>query len=106
VCFRCCLDEFEAEFYEKNPLLLHIIHFSRLVRSQNSTNMMLKNAQKERTHMSTQHNNAWQTGSQRVQLAIPSGAQLYYKWFSHSIQILGIFGLHHVFAVALMWLKM
>jgi len=31
-----CLYKFEAEFVA-NPLLLHIRHFSRLVRSQNST---------------------------------------------------------------------
>jgi len=33
----------------------------------------------EKTSMSTQHNTAWHNGSQRVQLATPSGTQLYYK---------------------------
>jgi hypothetical protein len=41
VCFRCRLAEFEAEF-DANPLLLHISHFGRSVRSQNSTNTTLK----------------------------------------------------------------
>jgi hypothetical protein len=46
VCFRFRPAEFEAEFYA-NPLLLHISHFSGSVRSQNSTNTPLKNAQKK-----------------------------------------------------------
>jgi hypothetical protein len=37
MCFRSRLAEFQAEFVA-NRLLLHIIHFSRSVRSQNSTN--------------------------------------------------------------------
>ena len=37
VCFRRCVAEFEAEFHA-NRLLIHICHFSRSVRSQNSTN--------------------------------------------------------------------
>jgi hypothetical protein len=37
-----------------------------------------------------------QTCSQRVQLAISRGPQLYYKRFSRGIQISGTFGLHHV----------
>jgi hypothetical protein len=48
VCFRCRLAEFEAEF-DANPLLLHISHFGRSVRSQNSTNTTLRNAQKKHT---------------------------------------------------------
>jgi hypothetical protein len=94
VCFRCSLAEFEAEF-NANPLLLHISNFGRSVRSQNSTNMTLKKCT-EKTHTSTEHNATWQTGSQRVQLAIPRGPQLYYKRFSCGIQISGTFGLHHV----------
>jgi hypothetical protein len=54
----------------------------------------------EKEHSSTQHNATWQTGSQRVQLAIPRGPQLYYKLFSRGIQISGTFGLHHVCAKA------
>ena len=49
-----------------------------------------KNAQK--THTSSQQNAAWQNDSQRVQLAIPSGAQLYYKRFSRDIPISGNLG--------------
>jgi hypothetical protein len=94
VCFRCGLAEFEAEF-DANPLLLHISHFGRSERSQNSTNTTLKKCT-EKEHRSTQHNATWQTGSQRVQLAIPRGPQLYYKRFSGGIQISGTFGLHHV----------
>jgi len=45
-----------------------------------------------KTHTSSQQNAAWHSGSQRVQLVIPSGTQLYYKWFSHGIPILGTFG--------------
>jgi hypothetical protein len=48
VCFRCRLAEFEAEF-DANPLLLHISNIGRSVRSQNSTNTTLKNAQKKHT---------------------------------------------------------
>jgi hypothetical protein len=48
VCFRCRLAEFEAEF-DANRLLLHISNFGRSVRSQNSTNTTLKNAQKKHT---------------------------------------------------------
>ena len=44
--------------------------------------------------MPAQNNAAWQTDSQRVQLVIPSGAQLYYKRFSRVIQILGTFWYH------------
>jgi hypothetical protein len=95
VCFRCRLAEFQAEF-DANPLLLHISHFGRLVRSQNSTNRMLKKCT-EKTHTSTQHNATWQTGSQRVQLSIPRGPQLYYKRFSRGIQISETFGLHHAY---------
>jgi hypothetical protein len=94
VCFRCRLAEFEAEF-DANPLLLHISHFGRSERPQNSTNTTLKKCT-EKEHSSTQHNATWQTGSRRVQLAIPRGPQLYYKRFSRGIQISGTFGLHHV----------
>jgi hypothetical protein len=94
VCFRCRLAEFEAEF-DANPLLLHISHFGRSERSQNSTTTTLKKCT-EKEHSSTQHNATWQTGSQRVQLATPRGLQLYYKRFSRGIQISGTFGLHHV----------
>jgi hypothetical protein len=94
VCFRCRLAEFEAEF-DANPLLLPISHFGRSERSHNSTNTTLKKCT-EKEHSSTQHNATWQTGSQRVQLAIPRGPQLYYKRFSRGIQISGTFGLHHV----------
>jgi hypothetical protein len=76
-------------------LLLHISHFGRSERSQNSTNTTLKKYT-EKEHSSTQHNATWQTGSQRVQLAMPRGPQLYYKRFSRGIQISGTFGLHHV----------
>jgi hypothetical protein len=95
VCFRCRLAEFEAEF-DANPLLLQISHFGRSERSQNSTNTTLKKCT-EKEHSSTQHNATWQTGSQRVQLAIPRGPQPYYKRFSRGIQISGTFGLHHVY---------
>jgi hypothetical protein len=44
-----------------------------------------KNAQKK--HTSSQQNAAYQNDSQRVELAIPSGAQLYYKQFLHGIPI-------------------
>jgi hypothetical protein len=98
VCFRCRLAEFEAEF-DANPLLLHISHFGRSERSQSSTNTTLKKCT-EKEHSSTQHNATWQTGSQRVQLAILRDPQLYYKRFSRGIQISGTFGLHHVQSVS------
>jgi hypothetical protein len=43
--FRLRLAEPEAEF-DENQLLLHINHFSRLVRSQNNINTMSQNAKK------------------------------------------------------------
>jgi len=46
----------------------------------------------EKTRTSTQPNTAWHIGSQRIQLTTPRGTQLYYKWFSRCIQILGTFG--------------
>ena len=47
-----------------------------------------ENAQKK-THTSSQQNAAWQNDSQRVELAIPSGRQLYYKRFPRGIPISG-----------------
>jgi hypothetical protein len=52
VCFRCRLAEFKAEF-DANPLLLHISHFCRSVRSQNSTNTTLKRCTEKKTHVNT-----------------------------------------------------
>jgi hypothetical protein len=40
---------------------------------------------------SSQHNATWQSDSQRAELEIPSGAQLYYKRFWGGIQISGSF---------------
>jgi hypothetical protein len=51
-----------------------------------------KNAQKKKTHTSSQQNAAWQNDSQRVELAISSSAQLFYKRFSRGIPITGTFG--------------
>jgi len=48
------------------------------------------------THTSSQPNAAWQNDSQREELAIPSGAQLYYKRFLRGIPISGTFGEHLV----------
>jgi len=45
-----------------------------------------------KTHMSSQQNIARQNDSQRVQLAIPSGTQLYYKQFLRGIPISGTLG--------------
>ena len=91
MCFCCHLSKFEAEF-DANPLCIHIIHFSRLVRSLNSTNMMSKKCTEK--NMPAQDNAAWQIDSQRELLAIPSSAQLYCRRFSHVIQISGTFGQH------------
>jgi hypothetical protein len=88
VCFCSHLPESEAEF-DADPLLPHISHFSRLVHSQDSTNRMSEKCTEKNT---SSHTTTWQAGSQRVQLAIPSGAQLYYKRFLCDIQILGTFG--------------
>ena len=85
--FRSLLAEFEIEF-DVNPLLLHFSHFNRSVRSPNSTNTTSQKCT-HKTHTSTQQNSAWQSGSQRVQLAIPCGTQLYYKRFSCGIPISG-----------------
>jgi len=52
--------------------------------------MLKKDAQEK--HIFVHDNITWQAGSQRVQLATPSGAQLYYKQFSCDIQILGTSG--------------
>ena len=59
VCFRNRLAEFEAEF-DANPLLIHISHFSRSVRSQNSTNMTSQKCT-DKTHTTSQQNAAWQS---------------------------------------------
>ena len=90
VCSCSHFAESEAEF-DADRLLLHISHFSRLVRSQDSTNRMSEKCT-EKKHIFTHGNTIWQAGSQRVQLAICSSAQLYYKWFSCDIQILGTRG--------------
>jgi hypothetical protein len=51
----------------------------------------------KKKHIRTQQQNAvWQNGSYRKQLAIPSGAQLYFKRFSRGIPIPGTFGQHLV----------
>ena len=94
VFLRSRLAEFEAEF-DANPLLLHIRHFSRSVRSQNSTYTKSQKCTGT-THTSSQQNAAWQNDSQRVELALNSGAQLFYKRFSHVIPISGTFGQHLV----------
>jgi hypothetical protein len=49
---------------------------------------------RKNTHVNTTQRHL--ADSQRVQLAIPRGPQLYYKRFSRGIQISGTFGLHHV----------
>ena len=90
VFFRSRLAEFEAEL-DANPLLLHISHFSRSVRSQNSTYTTPQKCA-DKTHTSSQKNAAWQNDSQRVELAIRNGAQLFYKWFSRGIPVSGPFG--------------
>ena len=90
VCFRCRFAGFEAEF-DANPLLLHINHFSRSLRSQNSTNTTSQKCT-EKTHTSSQQNATWQNDSQRVELETCSGAQLYYKQFSCGIPISGTSG--------------
>jgi hypothetical protein len=51
MCFRSHLAKFEAEF-DANPSFLHISHFSRSVRSQNSTNMRSQKCT-EKTHILT-----------------------------------------------------
>jgi len=89
VCFHCPFATFEAKFVA-NMLLLHISHFSRSVRWPHSTNT--SQICTEKTHMSSQQNTTWQSGSQRLQILIPNSAQLYYKNFSHSIPISGTFG--------------
>jgi hypothetical protein len=70
LCFRRRLTEPEAEFYA-NLLLLHISNISRSVWTQNCTNTMSQKCT-EKIHTSSQQNAAWQSGSQRVKIAIRS----------------------------------
>jgi len=84
VCFRSRLAKFETEF-DANPLLLHISHCIKSVRSPNSTNTAPQKCT-EKAHTSSQQNAALQNGSKRVQLAIPGGTQLYQSGFRAGFQ--------------------
>ena len=89
---QCTIPELIYGFYA-NPLLFHSSHFSGSVRSQNRTNTASHKCT-DKKHDHSRQNAAWQNGSYRVELAIPSGAKLYYEYkrLSGSIQILRIFG--------------
>jgi hypothetical protein len=84
--FRCWYCKVSSEGCQASGAM-----YGRSERSQNSTNTTLKKCT-EKEHSSTQHKATWQTGSQRVQLAIPRGPQLYYKRFSRCTQISGLLG--------------
>jgi hypothetical protein len=62
LCFGSRLPEFETQF-DANPFLLHISHFSRSVRSQNSTNTASQKC-REKTHTSSQQKASWQNDLQ------------------------------------------